>query len=327
MRLTTLAAVCGLALSAQTATADPINLTLSGGNPGGLWSLLGAGIDRAVKASDQSSGITYQATGGGFANIALLGGGRTDLGLVHDAEAQIALNGGDPFRQPIENMRAIGYMYNWAPMHFFLDQDMAEEYGIDSLDDIAGSGAPIRIGINRSGNITSNVALYMLEQAGVTEEAISNNGGQFVRAGAGEQAELMQDGRLDMITNGIFILHSSFRSVDENNDVVLLSIPEGVIEATNAEFGTGRMVVPANSYSNQPEDVASSALGALLVTTEDTDEESVHALTRSLIENVDEVKAVHSSMQQLTTELMATPSVLEFHPGAAKAYEEADLTQ
>lgn len=324
MKFTALAMAVSLAL-APAAYAEPINLTLSGGNPGGLWSLLGAGIDRATKADDEGSGVTYQATGGGFANIALLSANRTDLGLMHDAEAKIALAGGEPFQAPVENMRAIGYMYNWAPMHFFLDRGMAEEYGIESLADIAGSGAPIRIGINRSGNITSNVALKMLEEVGVTEESLQEMGGQFVRAGANEQADLIQDGRLDMITNGIFINHSSFRAVDQNSDVVLLSVPQEVIEATNEEFGTGQMVIPAGSYSNQTEDISSVTLGALLVATDSLSEEAAYSLAKSLVENVDEVRAVHGSMSQLDTSLLATPSVLEFHPGAERAYEEAGL--
>lgn len=325
MRLTALAAAIGIATTSTVAIAEPVNLTLSGGNPGGLWSLLGAGIDRATKADDPSSVVTYQATGGGFANIGLLGANRTDLGLVHDAEAKIALQGDDPFQAPIENMRAIGYMYNWAPMHFFLNRAVAEQYGIDSLDDIAPSGAPLRIGINRSGNITSNVALKMLEEVGVTEESLAAAGGQFVRAGANEQADLIQDGRLDMITNGIFINHSSFRAVDENNDVVLLDVPEDVIAATNEAFGTGTMVIPAGSYSNQTEDVKSVALGALLVATEAMDDATARSLASSLLDNIDEVRAVHGSMKQLSPELLATPSVLDFHPGAAEVYKEAGL--
>lgn len=314
-----------LGLSAGAALAEPVNLTLSGGNPGGLWSLLGAGIDRAVKADDASSVVTYQATGGGFANIGLLAGDRTDLGLVHDAEAKIALNGGEPFGKPITNMRAIGYMYNWAPMHFFLRKDLADQYGIDSIDDIATSGAPIRIGVNRSGNITSNVALKMLAEAGATEDVIEANGGQIVRAGANEQAELLQDGRIDLVTNGIFILHSSFRAVDENNDVVLLSIPDETIEATKEEFGTARYVIPGGSYSKQPDDVATVALGAMLVTSEAMSEETAYSLTKSLVNNIDEVRNVHKSMGQLSPELLATASVLPFHPGAERAYREADL--
>lgn len=327
MQLTALAMAMGLAVSATAVQAQSLNLTLSGGNPGGLWSLLGAGVDRAVQAADSSAVVTYQATGGGFANIGLLGGGRTDLGIVHDAEVQLALEGEEPFRNPITNMRAIGYMYNWAPMHFFLDRSVAEQYSIDSLDDIASSGAPIRIGINRSGNITSNIALMMFELAGVTDESLAAAGGQFVRAGANEQGELLQDGRLDMITNGIFINHSSFRAVDTNADVVLLSIPQEVIDATNERFGTGQMTIPAGSYSNQEADVNTVTLGALLAATDTLSNDEARTLAMALIENIDEVRSVHSAMQQLSPEMLATPSLLEFHPGALQAYQEAGLSQ
>ena len=264
-----LAVALGLTLSAGAAQAQSLNLTLSGGNPGGLWSLLGAGMDRAVKANDKDAVITYQATGGGFANIGLLAANRTDLGMVHDAEVKLALSGQEPFKAPVTNMQAIGYMYNWAPMHFFLNKSIAEEHGIDSLDDLATSGAPLTIGINRSGNITGNVALFMLEAAGLDEATLTANGGSFVRAGANEQGDLMQDGRIDMATNGIFIGHSSFRAIDENTDVVLLAIPEEVIAATNEEFGTSPYTVPGGSYANQPDDVATMALGAMVVATDD----------------------------------------------------------
>jgi len=210
-------------------------------------------------------------------------------------------------------------------MHFFVDRGIAEEYGLQSLADIAESGAPLRIGINRSGNITSNVALAMLEAVGVTEEALSQSGGQFVRAGANEQADLIQDGRLDMITNGIFVNHSSFRAVDQNSDVVLLSVPQEVIDATNETFGTGTMVIPGGSYSNQTEDVTSVALGALLVATAEMPDDVASSLASSLITNIVEVRGVHSSMAALSPELLATPSVLEFHPGAEAVYRDAGL--
>lgn len=325
MNLKKLALALTISLAAGSAQAETVNLTLSGGNPGGLWSLLGAGIDRAAKQADGSSVITYQATGGGFANIGLLSSGRTDLGLAHDAELKIALAGGEPFRAPIENMLAVGYMYNWAPMHFFLRKSIADEYDIKSLADLVTSGAPIRIGVNRPGNITSNVALFMLDQVGATEAEISGNGGSIVRAGANDQADLLSDGRIDMVTNGVFVLHSSFRAIDENNDVIVLSIPQDVIEATNAEFGTSSFVIPGESYSKQPDDVDTVALGALLVTHDSTDESQIYHLTKSMIDHMAEVRAVHGSMNQLTPELFANQSILPFHPGAERALKEADL--
>ena len=317
----------GLAVSAGAASAESLNLNLSGGNPGGLWSLLGAGMDRAVKANDPDAVITYQATGGGFANIALLAANRTNLGMVHDAEVKLALTGQEPFKAPVTNMVAIGYMYNWAPMHFFLKKSIAEEYGIDSLDDLATSGAPLTIGINRSGNITSNVAVFMLAAAGLDQATLEANGGSFVRAGANEQGDLIQDGRIDMATNGIFIGHSSFRAIDENVEVVLLTIPPEVIAATNEEFGTSSYTIPAGSYSQQTADVATMALGAMVVATDAMPDAWAEALARAFVDNIDEIRGVHKAMGQLSRELMVSQTVLPFHPGAAKVYKEAGLIE
>jgi hypothetical protein len=325
MKLKAFVVAACIGLTAGAAQAEPVNLTLSGGNPGGLWSLLGAGMDRAVKVSDGDSVITYQATGGGFANIGLLGANRTDLGLVHDAEVKLALTGQEPFNAPVTNMMAIGYMYNWAPMHFFLRKDLAEQYNIDSLDDIATSGAPISIGINRSGNITGNVALFMLEKAGLSEAKLTENGGSFVRAGANEQGDLMKDGRIGMATNGIFIGHSSFRAIDENVDVILLQIPQDVIDATNEEFGTSAYTIPSGSYSKQEGDVKTMALGAMVVTTDSMSDDTAYSLAKSFAENIDEIRGVHKAMQQLNPALMVSQTVLPFHPGAERAYKEAGL--
>ena len=314
-----------LAVSAGSVSAESLNLNLSGGNPGGLWSLLGAGIDRAAKADDPAAVVTYQATGGGFANLALLAANRTDMGLAHDAEVKLALNGQEPFNAPVTNLKAIGYMYNWAPMHFFLKKSIADQYGIDSLDDIATSGAPVTIGINRSGNITGDVALFMLEAAGLTEEKLTANGGSFVRAGANEQGDLLQDSRIDMATNGIFVGHASFRAIDENAEVVLLDIPAEIVAATNEAFGTSSFVIPASSYSKQTADVTTMALGAVLVTTDAMPEANAEALAKAFVKNIDELRNVHGAMKALTPELMVSQTVLPFHPGAEKVYRDAGL--
>jgi|GEM_PF-5536965 len=86
MRITiksTLAGAAALLLaSAATASAQTYNLTLCGASPGGLWSLLGAGIDAAVKKSFPGSTITYQTSGGGLANVGLLDKGTCDLAII-----------------------------------------------------------------------------------------------------------------------------------------------------------------------------------------------------------------------------------------------------
>jgi len=311
--------------TATSLWAEPINLTLSGGSPGGLWSLIGAGLDQAVREDDPRSVVTYQASGGGFANLALLGANRTDLGLVHDAEAILALQGQEPFDAPITNLKAIGYLYNWAPMHFMLEQSIAEEYGIDSLDDLATSGAPLTIGINRPGNINADVVVFMLEAAGLNEATLEANGGSFVRAASRQQSDLMQDGRIDLATNGVFVGHSSFRVIDENVDAILLSVPQHVIDATNDAFGTALSTIPAGSYSNQDADIASISLGAMLLASDTMPDDIAAQLASSMIDNLDALRSVHGAMGALTPELVVSQSVLPFHPGAEAAFRDAGL--
>ena len=73
IRKTLLAAfvVPGLMMSTVSA-AESYNLTVAGASPGGLWSLLGAGLDSALKAEYPDSTVTYQTSGGGIANVTII---------------------------------------------------------------------------------------------------------------------------------------------------------------------------------------------------------------------------------------------------------------
>ena len=59
-------------LAMNIAAAQSYNMTVAGASPGGLWSLLGAGLDSAMKAEFPGSTVTYQTSGGGLANVAVL---------------------------------------------------------------------------------------------------------------------------------------------------------------------------------------------------------------------------------------------------------------
>src|SRR6056297_1941345 len=88
------------ALGAAPASAE-YNLTLCGASPGGLWSLLGAGVDQAVKEAFPGSTVTYQTSGGGFANVVQLDQGKCDIAIIHDAEVKAARAGEEPFSAPV----------------------------------------------------------------------------------------------------------------------------------------------------------------------------------------------------------------------------------
>ena len=315
-----------LALASAAAWAQgPYRMTLSGASPSGLWTILGVGIDGAVKASFPGSTITYQTSGGGFANIALLDQGKVELGLAHDAELRVAQQGGKPFTKPVTSLRAIALMYDWAPMQMVMNKAFAEKHGIRTFDDIAVKKPPLRVAFNKRGNITEHVAVRMFNAIGVSLDDIRKWGGDVIYAASDEQGDLIKDNRIDMFTNGVFVRTGFIVQAGDAVPLVLLPVSEPVVQAASKELGVRPFVVKAGSYSWQPQDVPTVSLGALLVVNEKMDERVAYDLAKALATNIDKLRAAHSSFKDITPQFLASQQVIPYHPGAEKFHREACL--
>lgn len=322
--LTALATV-GAILSFSPAHAEPYKMTVAGASPGGLWSLLGAGLDAAVREEYPGSTITYQTSGGGIANVAILQRDQADMALIHDAELLLAKKGGAPFRAPVDDLRVLSYMYTWAPMQGFVRESFAEEYGIETFEDIARIKPPITVAINRRGNIASSVAEEMFAAIGVTEKDIESWGGRLIYAASDEQMSLIQDRRADMILNSLFVRHSSIMQAANSVDLNLLPVSETTIDKVTADTGTIPFVIPGNSYDWAPKDAATVSLGAALTVRADMDEQTAYNLTKALFQHYEKLASVHPAMKALTPEVMASIDAVPFHDGALRYLKEAGL--
>ncbi len=301
------------------------NLTLCGASPGGLWSLLGAGVDAAVKASHPGSTITYQTSGGGFANVGQLAQKKCDLALVHDAEAIAAANGQAPFKSPQKHLRTIAVMYTWAPMQLIVNKAFAEKHGISSMEDIAAKKVPIRLLLNRRGNVASQVGADMLKAAGADADAIKSWGGQITFAASKEQGELMRDRRADAMLNSLFVGHGSIKRLASAIDLTLLPISGETAGKVKSAWKIADFTVPSTAYKWSPKDVGTVTLAAQLFVNGDADEKMVADVTKALIDNADKVAGVHKAMKKLDAKLMASGTAVAYHPAAASAYKAAGL--
>ena len=316
-----------VALLAGTAAAQDkaMSLTMAGASPGGLWSLLGVGVDRAAKQANPDATVTYQTSGGGVANVVLLEQKRADIGLVHNAELRLALEGQPPFREKAGNLAAIATMYDWAPMQLIVARSFADKHGLKTLEDLATRKPPIRIVLNRRGNIAQMVAEKMLEANGITTADIEKWGGAVVLAGSEEQADLIRDGRVDALFNSLFVGQRSLIEVGQHLDVVMLPAGDATIDKVAQSMGVTKFTIPAGSYAFQKEPVPTASLGALLVANKDMPEATAYALAKGLVENVGQINAVHPAMKALTPAFMVNQTVLPFHPGAQKLFKEKGL--
>lgn len=315
-----------VALCTSVAAAQaPYNLTLSGASPGGLWSLLGAGIHAAVAAEYPGSAVTYQTSGGGLANVMLVSDGRADLGFVHNVELRVALAGRPPFRKAYTNLRAIAYLYHWAPMQWVVSRRFTERYGIQTAADLIAAKAPVRFGVNTRGNMVQELNRAILRAYGVSYEDVEDWGGQIVYAASGEMAELMANRRIDMSGNGLFAPDSSIVQTSQSVDVTMLSLSDEVVAAVAEEMGAEPYTITAGTYEWLDHDVHTVSLGAGIVANDALPEQTAYDLAKALVENLDSIRRVHTAMRALTPEHMASELIIPYHPGALRYYREAGL--
>jgi TRAP transporter TAXI family solute receptor len=310
-----------------TGTAEAANLNLCGGSPGGLWSLLGAGLDSAAKQADADTTITYQTSSGGYANVLQVKQKKCDLGIVHVGEGVQAINGGEPFKAPVDGFSVLMVMYDWAPMQWVTTKEFADKHGIKSLADIAAKKPAIRLILNRRGILPSQLGELTLSAAGVTLDDIKSWGGKIEFQGSGNASEIMQNGRADMWANAVFVGSGKIRKAAKAVPVTLLQVPEVSIKAAVDAFGAKRWTIPAGSYPWLDTDIKTHAARAALIVDDSMSDEDAYKLTKAVLDNVDKVQGVHKAMKGFTKELMSSLKALPYHPGAQKAYKEAGIEQ
>lgn len=319
------AIVVGIAisLSAQQASAQTYNLILCGASPGGLWTLLGAGIDAALKKSFPGSTVTYQTSGGGLANVGLLSDKKCDIAIIHDAEAKAALGGLPPFKAPVDTLATIAQLYTWAPMQIIGSRSFIEENDLTSLEDVAEKKLPVRIVLNRRGNIVSAVGEAMMNAAGASAENIESWGGSVTYAASSEQGDLMRDRRADLMINSLFVNHSSIRELASAVDLALLPVTDETAQKVIDEWDINRFTIKGSDYDWNEDDVLTLTVSAQLFARKDADQQMVKDLTQALVDNAGELQSVHKAMSPLDVKLMSEAKTVDYHPSAKEVFTAA----
>ena len=314
-----------LAVGVANAQLSNTNLTLCGASPGGMWSLVGAGVDAAIKTAYPGSTATYQTSSGGPANVVQVTDGKCNLGIANDGDLAAARSGKEPFKQKYDGMRAIAVMFDWLPLMWVARKDFAEKYGITSVQDLVEKKPPVRLVFNRKGLLTSAITDAQLQAMGVTADDIKSWGGSLQYQASGEQTNLMKDGRVDMMANTIFEGHRSLAEIAMSTDLVMLSTPKVANDAVIEEFYVKPWVIAKDKHEWQTSDAVTVTTGVVLFADKNMSDETAYQITKAIIDNPSKVQDVSAAMKPFKPSIMTDQKVIAFHPGAIKAYKEAGL--
>ncbi|MGI6694721.1 MAG: TAXI family TRAP transporter solute-binding subunit [Christensenellales bacterium] len=259
--------------------------------------------------------VSAEASNGGVQNLTLIADGEAKLGVAVTSILTDQKNGVGAFQgRAYDGMRVLTGLYmNYNQVV------VSKASGINTIYDIEGKrfapGAP-------GGTPTVETEVHF-KTAGINFP----DGFKASFVGFTEAVDLMRNKQMDGAWIMAGIPTSAVSELCATADAKLVPIDEEIITKLSSEFPWyARAVIPAGTYEGQDEDVVTTGVTITICIDESVPEDIVYNLTKTMYENIDNLKKVHNALKDLTVEkAVQNLAGLPIHDGALKYYKEAGV--
>lgn len=288
----------------------------------GVYYPTGVVLSRMVNKRRVEHGIrmTVQSTDGSVFNVKAIVSGDLEFGIVQSDRQYQAVHGLAEWKETGEQdtLRAICSLYLES-----VTLVAAIESGVTVIADLQGK--VVNIGEPGSGQRQNAIdvltAIGLDYQKDLTAESIN----------AAQVSQMLQAGRLDAFFYTVGHPNQAIReAVTDRKKVRFIPIEGRDVNKLIRElpyYATD--VVPIDAYPQveNTDDIPTIGVKATLMTRMDLPNEIVYAVTKSLFENLEELKSLHPALMRLTQENMLEGLSAPIHPGALQYYQEAGLSR
>jgi len=314
MKLTAILASC-TALVAGQAVAEahvdrtdwPASFTVGTASQGGTFFAYGSGWANLVA---EELGITGggEVTGGPMQNMALVHTGEAQFGMTTMGPAAESLEGTNPIAPGLEMTQACAMF----PMYQtpFSVTALASS-GIESISDIP-DGA--RIGFGPAGSTSDTYFPRMMETLGINYER--RNGGWSDLGGQ------LQDGLLDVIAFAAGVPVPAVSQLEVQTDVNIIEFTEEEQAQLLDTFTVSAFEIAASTYSTLEDDARSVSMWNFAIANCDLPESFVNAAVDVVMSDNERMVNIHSAARSTTPDNWDKNTVMKWHPGAARWFEE-----
>ncbi|HWO95698.1 MAG TPA: TAXI family TRAP transporter solute-binding subunit [Bacillus sp. (in: firmicutes)] len=282
---------------------------LTGGTPG-VYFQLGNAMAKMYGA-EMDARASVQTTRASAENIAKISQGKGELGFATADTVADAYRGEGNFTTigAVPNIRAVASLY---PNYMQIVAPKSAK--IHTLQDLKGKS----IVVGERGSGTEVMTKRILAAAGITYDDINADFLSF-----SEGIEGIKNGITDAAFFSSGYPNSGITELAANYEVEIIPVPKELIEELKKEHPAFDMgTIPANTYKGVTEDRETVIVNSLLITNKDLPEEEVYELTKTLFDNLEGLRNVHSSAKEIELEKAARKLPLPLHPGAEKYYNE-----
>lgn len=293
--------------AAQDRAGWPDNFTVGTASQGGTYFAYGAGWANFVAENLKLSGGA-EITGGPMQNMALVHTGDLSFGLTTMGPARESLEGNSPLApgMKMDNVCAVFPMYQTP----FSVTTLADS-GIKTIADIPDGAS---IGFGPAGSTSDTYFPKMMETLGVNFERRNGSWSDL-----GTQ---LQDGLIDVVAFAAGIPIPAVSQLEVQTDVNIIEFTAEEMEKITANFPVSEFTIPASTYSTLKEDARAVSMWNFSIANCDVPDSLVYEITKLTMENNDKMMSIHKAARSSVAENYTKNTVLPFHPGAARWFNE-----
>ncbi|MEP2978648.1 MAG: TAXI family TRAP transporter solute-binding subunit [Lentilitoribacter sp.] len=298
--------VSGVA-SAQDKTGWPESFTVGTASQGGTYFVYGSGFAGIISEELGISG-GGEITGGPMQNMALVHTGEAAFGMSTMGPANASLNGENPIAPGLKMDKACA-MFPMYQTPF--NVTALTSSGITSIAEIP---AGAKIGFGPAGSTSDTYFPEMLKTLGVDFERRNGSWNDL-----GSQ---LQDGLLDAVAFAAGVPTAAVSQLEAQTEVNFVEFTEEEQATVQSNFPVANFVVPSGTYSSQPGDLRSVSMWNFAIANCDLPESFVYEATKAVMGDHDRMMKVHKAARTTVPENWDKNTVLPWHPGAAKWFNE-----
>jgi TRAP transporter TAXI family solute receptor len=310
-------------------SSSPVNMTMAGASAQGYFRTVGETINDIVREEYPGSAIAYEP-GSPIGSLAKVANGQAGLAVAISAvEMLLAKRGEAPYEESLAG-KFVGVMRIQDAQRFnsVMEKGFADQYGIETFQDIAEKKPPLRVTINQQGNTQIvAVAESIFEAYGITFDDIKEWGGEiFFVSGGDPSFELLRDRKANMYFNAQFIPISQITDIGRSLDLVWVHMDENKLEKVADTWDLRVGTVKPGEYDFLKKETPTIVEPSGMITNPDVPATDIYKIVKSIYDHQDRMQGIHPAMKNFSENLMVgIQEHVPLHPGAEQFYEEKGL--
>lgn len=309
--LIVVATAAAAVLASPAAHAQQFINILTGGTSG-VYYPMGVAIGKIYGDKIPNVKTQVQATKASVENLNLIEQGRGELAFTLGDSLKAAVEGDEEagFKTKLTKLRTIGAIYpNYIQIVATADS------GIKTLADLKGK--TLSVGAPKSGTELNSRAV--LAAAGLSYKDLA----KVEYLPFAESVDLMKNRQLNATLQSAGLGVASLKDLSSSTAINVVSVPKATVDKIGPPFVS--VIIPANTYTGQKEDVPTAAVVNYLVTSSDVSDDLAYQMTKLVYESLPELINAHAAGKGITLAGAAGASPAPMHPGAIKYFKEKGL--